>query len=158
MKLFKAIILFLFLGLHHVNAQKLNLQKISIKDGLSQSTVRQIEKDDFGNLWLATGYGLSKYNGKTFEVFTTSDGMPTNEITNLLYYKTNLFIGTKKGLCLFDGAKINYNPLLQKIKGNVKKIIPQTLVLLWLRPTHFDSLENESIQKREGMILNYDFL
>ena len=144
MKLFKAIILFLFLGLHHVNAQKLNLQKISIKDGLSQSTVRQIEKDDFGNLWLATGYGLSKYNGKTFEVFTTSDGMPTNEITNLLYYKTNLFIGTKKGLCLFDGAKINYNPLLQKIKGNVKKIIPHNNIVHIITTRGYYLLDNSN--------------
>ena len=96
MKLIKAITLFLFLGLHHVNAQKLNLQKISVKDGLSQSTVKQIEKDDYGNLWLATNYGLSKFNGKTFEVFTTTDGLPANEITNLLFYKNLLFIGKKR--------------------------------------------------------------
>lgn len=129
MKLIKAIVLFLFLGLHHVNAQKLNLQKISVKDGLSQSTVKQIEKDDYGNLWLATNYGLSKFNGKTFEVFTTTDGLPANEITNLLYYKNLLFIGTKKGLCVFDGYKINSSPLLQKIKGNVKKILSHNNVI-----------------------------
>ena len=129
MKLIKAILLFLFLGLHHVNAQKLNLQKISVKDGLSQSTVKHIEKDDYGNLWLATSYGLSKYNGKTFEIFTTTDGLPTNEISSLLYYKNILFIGTKKGLCIFDGAKINYNSILQKIKGNVKKIIPYNNII-----------------------------
>ena len=61
-KLIKAITLFLFLGLHHVNAQKLNLQKISVKDGSSEkfssgshnaytTTVYETSKDDVESKW-----------------------------------------------------------------------------------------------------------
>ena len=113
------------LGFFKLSAQKLNLEKISIKDGLSQSTVKYIEQDNYGNFWLATNYGLSKYNGKSFEVFTTTNGLPANEISTLLFYKDILYIGTKKGLCAFNGNKIDNNNLYKKINGNVKKILSQ---------------------------------
>ena len=110
-------------------SQKINLQKYSVKDGLIQSTVKQIEQDDYGNLWLATNYGLSKFNGKTFENFTTTNGLPANEISSLLFTKDILFIGTKKGFCSYDGNKIKYSPLYQKINGNIKKILETKSVL-----------------------------
>ncbi len=52
------ILLFLF-NFFVGHSQKMNLQKFSVKEGLIQSTVKQIEQDDYGNLWLATNYGLS---------------------------------------------------------------------------------------------------
>ena len=61
-------IIFIFLLNFFVGySQKMNLQKFSVKEGLIQSTVKQIEQDDYGNLWLATNYGLSKFNGKIFD-------------------------------------------------------------------------------------------
>lgn len=104
-------------------SQKVNLQKFSVKDGLSQSTVKFIEQDNYGNLWLATNNGLSRFNGKTFDNFTTTNGLPSNEISNLLFTNDILFIGTKKGFCSFDGYNISNNDLYKKIKGNVKKIL-----------------------------------
>lgn len=109
--------------------QKINLQKFSVKDGLCQSTVKQIEQDNYGNLWLATNYGLSKFNGKTFENYTTSNGLPSNDISSLLYTNEHLFIGTRKGLCVFNGSKIEHGDLFQKINGNVKKILEREKVL-----------------------------
>lgn len=114
-----AFLLNLFAGF----SQKINLQKFSVKDGLIQSTVKQIEQDDYGNLWLATNYGLSKFNGKNFENFTTTSGLPANEISSLLFTNDILFIGTKKGFCSYNGNKISYSTLYQKINGNVKKIL-----------------------------------
>lgn len=111
------------------SSQTINLQKFSIKDGLCQSTVKQIEKDNYGNLWLATNYGLSKFNGKTFETYTTTNGLPSNDISCLLYVNENLFIGTRKGFCSFNGNKIENNITFQKIKGNVKKILEKNSIL-----------------------------
>ena len=107
----------------------MNLQKFSVKEGLIQSTVKQIEQDDYGNLWLATNYGLSKFNGKNFESFTTTNGLPSNEISNLLFANDILFIGTKKGFCSYNGYKIDNTELYQKIKGHVKKILESKGVL-----------------------------
>jgi ligand-binding sensor domain-containing protein len=110
-------------------SQKINLQKFSVKDGLVQSTVKQIEQDDYGNLWLATNYGLSKFNGKNFENFTTTNGLPSNEISSLLFTNDILFIGTKQGFCSYDGNKLSCSGLFQKINGNVKKILETKGVL-----------------------------
>ena len=109
--------------------QKINLQKFSVKDGLCQSTVKQIEQDNYGNLWLATNYGLSKFNGKTFENYTTSNGLPSNDISSLLFTNEHLYIGTRKGLCVFNGSKIEHSELFQEINGNVKKILEREKVL-----------------------------
>lgn len=110
-------------------SQKINLQKFSVKDGLIQSTVKQIEQDEYGNLWLATNYGLSKFNGKSFENFTTTNGLPSNEISSLLFTNEILFIGTKKGFCSYNGSKISNSSIYQKIQGHVKKILETKNVL-----------------------------
>lgn len=110
-------------------AQKMNLQKFSVKEGLGQSTVKQIEQDDYGNLWLATNYGLSKFNGKNFENITTTNGLPSNEISCLLFSNDVLFIGTKKGFCSYTGNKIDTRALYKRINGNVKKILEYESVL-----------------------------
>jgi serine phosphatase RsbU (regulator of sigma subunit) len=110
-------------------SQKMNLQKFSVKDGLVQSTVKQIEQDEYGNLWLATNYGLSKFNGKTFENFTTTNGLPSNEISSLLFTNEILFIGTKKGFCAYAGNKLDTREIFKKINGNTKKILEDKGVL-----------------------------
>ena len=109
--------------------QRINFQKFSVKDGLCQSTVKHIEQDNFGNLWLATNYGLSKFNGKSFETYSTTDGLPSNDISCLLYKNETVFIGTKKGFCSFNGGKIENTALFQRINGNVKKIIERNNIL-----------------------------
>lgn len=110
-------------------SQKMNLQKFSVKEGLVQSTVKQIEQDEYGNLWLATNYGLSKFNGKSFENFTTTNGLPSNEISSLLFSNDILFIGTKKGFCSYTGNKLDTRDLYKKITGNIKKILDDKGVL-----------------------------
>lgn len=123
MKTYHIIILIFLLNFLVGYSQKLNLQKFSVKEGLIQSTVKQIEQDDYGNLWLATNYGLSKFNGKTFESFTTTNGLPSNEISSLLFTNETLFIGTEKGLCSYSGNKIDLKVEYKKVRGNIIKIL-----------------------------------
>lgn len=103
--------------------QKLNLQKFSIKDGLIQSSVKQIENDNNGNLWLATNGGLSRFNGRSFENYTTSHGLPANDVNNLLYSGDKLYIGTRKGICIFNGNEIETPKAFEYIFGSVKKVL-----------------------------------
>lgn len=104
-------------------SQKMNLQKFSVKEGLIQSTVKQIEEDPYGNLWLATNNGLSKFNGKTFDNVTTTDGLPSNEISSLIFVNNMLFIGTKNGFSAYDGHHVVANSIFKKIRGHVRKIL-----------------------------------
>ncbi len=107
----------------------MNLQKFSVKEGLAQSTVKQIVEDDYGNLWLATNNGLSKFNGSGFENYTTTNGLPSNEITSLFYTKDLLCIGTRKGFCTFDGSRFTFSNAHKKIRGATKKILQKKDVL-----------------------------
>jgi ligand-binding sensor domain-containing protein len=60
--------------------------KITIKDGLSQSTVNYILQDKHGFMWFATYGGLNKYDGYSFTVYqydesdSTSLGSNNNEV------------------------------------------------------------------------------
>lgn len=118
------ILLFAFFAISGFS-QKMNLQKFSVKEGLIQSTVKEIEEDPYGNLWLATNNGLSKFNGKTFENVTTTNGLPSNEISSLLFANDILFIGTKNGFSAYDGHLVISDPVFKRIRGHVKKIVFQ---------------------------------
>jgi serine phosphatase RsbU (regulator of sigma subunit)/ligand-binding sensor domain-containing protein len=128
-KKIKHIILLLLVSSAISFSQKLNLQKFSVKNGLGQSTVKQIEEGNYGNLWLATNYGLSKFNGKNFENFTNSDGLPSNEISCILFRQSNLFIGTSNGFCSFSGQKIENKSIYKKIAGSIIKILEKDTIL-----------------------------
>ncbi len=53
------------------------------------------------------GGGLAKFNGTSFEVINSGDGLPGNSITALIAGKEgNLFIGTDNGLCSYDGRGV----------------------------------------------------
>jgi ligand-binding sensor domain-containing protein/serine phosphatase RsbU (regulator of sigma subunit) len=123
------LIIFLIIVYQSFFGQKLNLQKFSIKDGLIQSTVKQIEQDDYGNLWLATNSGLSKFNGRSFDNYTTSHGLPSNEVNSMLFISEKLFVGTRKGICFFNGYEIENPKAFDLITGNVKKILEKSGVV-----------------------------
>ncbi|GAL82289.1 hypothetical protein JCM19274_1603 [Algibacter lectus] len=49
-------------------------------DGLPSNHIYKIAQDQKGFLWFATAKGLVKYNGNTFKVFTTKDGLANNDV------------------------------------------------------------------------------
>ena len=66
--------------------------------------------DEAGNLWIATGRGLSKLDRdrKTFHNYGPSDGLPLAEYYRA-HYKTRsgeLLIGSAQGLIAFDPAAV----------------------------------------------------
>jgi ligand-binding sensor domain-containing protein len=62
-----------------------------------------IYEDRVGIIWFAEG-GLTRYDGKSFQNFTTKDGLPHNGVRAIMEDKTGkLWIGTEGGLCFYDG-------------------------------------------------------
>jgi signal transduction histidine kinase/ligand-binding sensor domain-containing protein len=45
---------------------KLRIQHLNVENGLSQSSVYSIIQDSYGYIWMATGDGLNRYDGKEF--------------------------------------------------------------------------------------------
>lgn len=62
-------------------------------------------QDRAGNLWFGTTEnGLYKYDGKSFSRYLETDGLISNDIYCLLEDANGkIWIGTKAGLCLYDG-------------------------------------------------------
>lgn len=79
---------------------------------MSQDRISSIAEDKNGNMWFGTdGFGICKYDGKTFTNFTTADGLCDNMIYELKAdSKGDLWIGTfNGGLSKYDGKKFtNY--------------------------------------------------
>ncbi len=65
-----------------------------------------LSKDENGNLWLGTPYGVSKFDGKNFTNYTTENSdLLNNNIKHLAYGKySGLWVVTDSALTFFDGT------------------------------------------------------
>ncbi|SPL62451.1 DNA-binding response regulator, AraC family [Ochrobactrum soli] len=78
-------------------------------EGLSQTRVANIVQDDTGYVWLGTSYGVDRYDGYTYKVFTQKIGDPASLSGVLIYalFKDssgNLWVATDEDLNVFDQA------------------------------------------------------
>ncbi|GKZ05499.1 hypothetical protein ANS017_11070 [Paraclostridium bifermentans] len=90
--------------------QKTKLYRMRENDSnsISNNSVRVINEDKQGNLWIGTNYGLNKFNPKTekFEVYTIEDGLPNNTIYGIVIDKSDhIWVSTNYGLSKFDYKK-----------------------------------------------------
>ncbi len=113
------ILVFILILTFTLNAQKprIKFEKLSVENGMSQSSVLNTIQDSQGFMWFATLDGLNKYNGYNFKVYWNNpedENAITDNIINVLYEtkdKTNptLWIGTAaNGLCKYNKLKDNF--------------------------------------------------
>jgi ligand-binding sensor domain-containing protein/two-component sensor histidine kinase len=83
---FSQVHLLLTLLLGSVNAcfgQTFSYQKFTVKDGLPHSNIFRIYQDKKGFLWLATDYGLSRYDGTQFVNFRSNHSYGSDAILSV---------------------------------------------------------------------------
>ena len=81
--------------------------------GLGGNNVSSIAEDGAGNLWFGlssnragSGRGIARFDGKRFQVYTTADGLPGNEVRAILCRRQGeLLVGTADGLCRWNGQR-----------------------------------------------------
>lgn len=78
----------------------------TMDDGLSSNHVRTVYKDQKGVLWLGTVLGLNRFDGKQFKAFSMKDGLTNDYVSSIIEYNRNLYLGTDKGLNIFNGEKV----------------------------------------------------
>lgn len=62
-----------------------NVQHFTQKDGLSNWQVNTIMQDSRGFIWAGTHYGLNRFDGHHFKVFTKEDdGLASNEVRSII--------------------------------------------------------------------------
>ena len=61
-------------------------------------------KQDGGNIWIGTVGGLLQYDGSKFHIFRETDGLPSNNINDILVDNNGVWICTVKGLVNYNNA------------------------------------------------------
>ncbi len=80
-----------------LSAQWTIFKTYTIQDGLVTNLVRKIFQDSKGFIWIATGEGLSQYNGHKFINYTTADGLPHSVVNDFMEADGKLFIAFNDG-------------------------------------------------------------
>lgn len=128
---------------------KYRFNNYTINDGLSQSSVTSIVQDDLNALWVGTQDGLNKYDGNSFEIFTSdeTEGLENEFIHCALKDKKgNLWFGTSKGLTLYSNDSESFKTFfLDSItNGQINDIVEDKNGNLWVATVesglfHFDT-------------------
>jgi len=97
---------------------------------LEETTIRDIEQDNNGNIWAAAEDGLYKLTSDLQQHFTIDNGLTNNRIWTLLFDQNmKLWVGTARGLCVatFNDDKIKFTALTKKhgLKGKFINTIHQ---------------------------------
>lgn len=74
----------LVLGLGHADAQVYRLRPIVASDGLTNKFVHHLAQDAQGYLWIGTGEGVGRYDGRRVVMFTTRDGLAEDFVSSVL--------------------------------------------------------------------------
>ena len=92
-------------GLIQMSENKI-VKQLKVEQGLRSNGIRALDFDMYGNIWMATNSGLSKYDGRKVSNFTTKDGIASDNIRGLLTDdRGNIWLATPMGLTKFDGSK-----------------------------------------------------
>jgi signal transduction histidine kinase/ligand-binding sensor domain-containing protein/DNA-binding response OmpR family regulator len=93
-----------------------SVYNISAKDGLSNNDVESVLEDESGNLWIGTGYGLSKFDPETHRIrnYYTSNVFDENQYVDGSVCKTStgeMLFGTWDGFIMFNPDSIKDDPV-----------------------------------------------
>ena len=107
MRRITVLLLLLLLGCL-LHAQVPAYRIYDLDDGLPGNNVYAMVQDTAGFLWIATEYGVARFDGKSFQVFSLQDGLGDNEITTLVADPSGhvWFQGYNGSLSWWDGDRI----------------------------------------------------
>jgi ligand-binding sensor domain-containing protein/serine phosphatase RsbU (regulator of sigma subunit) len=92
-------------GLHVTATYCPDLNKITQTKSVAGTIIQCMLEDDRGRLWFGTNNGLSVFDGKTFQNYSSTDGLTDNKIYFIARgTKGRTWIGTKSGLCFHDSS------------------------------------------------------
>jgi len=109
----------------------LRVQHLSVNEGLSQSSVYSIVQDSYGFIWMATGDGLNRYDGREFIVYKSSlknnrmGSLKDRNINSLLYedINSNLWFSADQGVYCMNRKTRNFSLRLNKYEARYAAII-----------------------------------
>ncbi|MDP4534596.1 diguanylate cyclase [Alkalimonas collagenimarina] len=115
-------------------------------DGLSSNSARTLTQDSTGYIWVGTLFGLNRFDGYSFESFTTQQHrqLASNAINVLLTdSQGDIWVGTKAGLSLLDPHQLSFERL---------NILTEVTALAEVRPGEVWVAAEQLFRVREGEI------
>jgi len=164
------ILLILFvLTSSFIFAQKqIKFEYISLPEGLSQSSVLAIHKDEQSYMWFATYDGLNRFNGYEIEIFRNNSEDPfsilDNSITCIYESKDNkIWIGHKQaGISVYNKLTLKFSRIKRGansknslINDDVKTITGDKYGNIWVGTSA--GLSKIEYKETENAKLNYKF-
>ncbi|MDZ7805693.1 MAG: two-component regulator propeller domain-containing protein [Gracilimonas sp.] len=133
MKQAALLLLFVFCSIESVQAQRYPFRAFSIEQGLSESVVYDIAQDDDGYIWLATGFGLNRYNGINFQNYFEEQGLNSSRLRSLLKDdQGRIWIGSEEGVNFVKDDSIYTDPDYNALRNStVISIYQDMLGDLW---------------------------
>jgi ligand-binding sensor domain-containing protein/serine phosphatase RsbU (regulator of sigma subunit) len=126
-KLFVWLIFFILLTSLSANAQTYFFDNYGINQGLGEQKVYKLLQDSKDFIWLGTANGLSRFDGKKFENFTSRDNLAFGGVVSLAEDSLGtLWFGHRSGggISVFNGSKFEkagFDSI--KITGDITSIV-----------------------------------
>jgi len=123
-----------------IDGDDIRFSRLSTAQGLSQTQVAQIVQDDQGFLWFGTQYGLDRYDGYEFKVFT-HDPARENSLSCVYIHSLfkdrsgSLWVGCDQFLDRFDSLHetfTHYRIDAGEVANYVSQISQDRTGMLWL--------------------------
>ncbi len=155
--LFILILVFIAFAKNEAYSQIIQRFSYSVEDGLSQSNVNCLLKDERGFLWIGTQDGLNRYDGYEFKIFKNLPGdtnsISNNYINDLIEDEDGkIWIATNQGLNYFNPYNGDFKTFYTKKQDNS---LPENRVLdlyydqngiIWIKTLHYLSRFNSKTQ------------
>jgi len=132
--IFFIILVFSFLS-EDINAQSdFSFRNISVKDGLAESTVKEIFEDENGFIYIGTENGLDVFNGYEFKNYNMNSfddlSILGNKVSCIYEDSENkIWVGTELGVSIFDPAsRLFSRPIIPEDINDQVLEDPETIV------------------------------
>jgi ligand-binding sensor domain-containing protein/two-component sensor histidine kinase len=108
----------------NIRAQEPVYRHYTTLNGLSSSETYDVLEDDQSFIWIATDYGLVRFDGFNFTIYDKQNGLPENAVFNLKKDDSgNIWFNTFNGLLAYwDGKKIHPYVHNQKLSDYLRSL------------------------------------
>ena len=142
-----------FDGLYRYNRQSGAFTRYMESHGLPSSSVRCIQEDGVGRLWLSTQKGISRFDPKlqSFRNYDVSDGLQSNEFSDGCYQSRDgeIFFGGSNGFNAFFPENVRDNPYLPPVVITSFKLFNEPV------PISAKSVLKKAISYVDSLTLSY---
>jgi len=136
--------------------QEYYFKHYKVEDGLSNNTVLSSIQDSDGFLWFSTKDGLNRFDGYRFKTFRSGINPKTtlgsNYIQSLHEYKNYIWVGTDKGIYLYDKKLDSFSILNEALNNRVNEINNDLIGNLWFISS--GSLVKYNVDSKETTLFN----